>query len=79
MPQIAQQDYIRIPIAGGPSELTQDERNYIYSLHDRGVLLDAVLDFSDGGNICRVIEDGIGNTDTISIVYNGTLTVIDVS
>lgn len=79
MPQIAQQDYIRIPIAGGPSELTQDEKNYIYSLHDRGVLLDAVLDFG-GNNICRVIEDGINNTyDTISIVYNGTLTVIDVS
>lgn len=78
MPQIAQQDYIRIPIAGGPSELTQDEKNYIYSLHDRGVLLDAVLDFG-GNNICRVIEDGINNTDTISIVYSGTLTVIDVS
>lgn len=77
MPQIAQQDYLRIEIDGLPEEITDADKARIRELHDRGILMDALLIIQR--QECRVVTDNIYVNDEIVIVFNGALTVIDVS
>lgn len=79
MAQIAQQDYVRLSIAD-LSNLTEDERKKIRDLHERGILMDALLEVADGDLIMRVVTDAIGESDTV-IVFNGEgkVVMLDVS
>lgn len=79
MPQIAQQDYVRLSIAD-LSNLTEDEKKKIRDLHERGILMDALLEVADGDLTMRVVTDAIGEADTV-IVFNeeGTVVKLDVA
>lgn len=78
MPQAANQDYIRLDIKD-LSNLTVDERRKIWDLHDRGILMDALLVLDDGDCIMRVLTDSLGAADEVSVIdSNGQIVKLDV-
>lgn len=79
MPQIAQQDYVRLSIAE-PTDLTVEEKTKIKDLHKRGILMDAHLEVADGDRIMRVVTDAIDEDDTVVVFNNeGIAVLLDVS
>ena len=85
MPQIAQQDYIRIDTGNySPDELHAHPeviQKQINELINKGTFLDAVID--DGTDIVRLLtcvtqetNDGKRVASSISFVYDGEITVV---
>lgn len=76
MPQIAQQDYLRVEINAIPEDITDADKARILELHHRGILMDALLVFNHC--VCRVLVDDIYNSGEFSFVYNGEIVTIAV-
>ena len=76
MPQIAQQDYLRLEINSIPEEITDADKARIQELHDRGILMDALLVFHEC--VCRVLTDDIYSSGDFSFVYGGEIVTITI-
>lgn len=79
MPQIAQQDYIVIPIASIGAGLTDDEKKQIINAHKNQTIFDVILRDEQSETDYRILVDAIVGADTIVIVYNGDVTSVDVT
>lgn len=75
MPQIAQQDYLRVEISD-LANLTEEEVQKINELHNRGTLMDALIVTED--SFCKILVDSIDYNDSITLVApGGSLVGID--
>jgi hypothetical protein len=80
MPQIAQQEYIVMPLSAYFSLMTDEEKRKIQEYHKQGVLMDVI--FGEPGSWrCRIIADLIDIDDTIVVwdMENQEVTAVDVS
>ena len=77
MPQIAQQDYLKLEISDFGS-LSTNEKQAIRDFRDKGVLFDVLIVGDNGDRICRIVADEIDNSDTVSVIYGGEVHTLDV-
>lgn len=69
MTQPTQQGRLEIKIRD-LTELSTEEKTKIIELHNRGLLLDTIINVGDGDALYRIISDEIELNDSISIVMS---------
>ena len=79
MPQIAQQDYIKLEIAN-ISSLTEAEKEVIKKHIDNGTILDCLIPDARSNAVCRIVTYAVTQAGGWNIFFiNGTGNIYEIS
>lgn len=78
MPQIAQQDYLRIEVPKGGQVIDVLTEEKVNELNKRGVLFDVII--KQGGDFHRIVSyhvDELGNVTNISYINEDAVALVE--